>query len=84
LTYNRSKSLQRTLDSLAVQVNGDSGAIELLIIDIIVSTTRAGSLTFRESLPVRRVTESRQERLALLKPMLRRWFGHEPLGICCG
>jgi glycosyltransferase involved in cell wall biosynthesis len=60
-TYNRSESLKRTLDSLAAQVNGDSGAIELLIIDNnCTDDTYRIVEAFRESLPIRRVTERRQ------------------------
>jgi glycosyltransferase involved in cell wall biosynthesis len=60
-TYNRSKSLQRTLESFASQLNEDSGQVELLIIDNnCTDDTHEIVETFRESLPVRRVTESRQ------------------------
>jgi glycosyltransferase involved in cell wall biosynthesis len=60
-TYNRSESLQRTLDSLAKQVNADFGAIELLIIDNnCTDDTHRVVEAFRTILPVRRVTESRQ------------------------
>ena len=60
-TYNRSESLRRTLASLAEQVNAESGAIELLIIDNnCIDDTHRTVEAFRQRLPIRRVTESRQ------------------------
>jgi glycosyltransferase involved in cell wall biosynthesis len=60
-TYNRAESLQRTLGSLAAQLNADSGPIELLIIDNnCTDATYQIVAAFSESLPVRRVAESRQ------------------------
>jgi glycosyltransferase involved in cell wall biosynthesis len=60
-TYNRSESLQRTLESLASQLNADSGVIELLIVDNnCTDDTHQIVESFRVSLPVRRVIESRQ------------------------
>src|SRR5436305_11094952 len=60
-TYNRPESLQRTLESLASQLNADSGVIELLIVDNnCTDDTYQIIEAFRVGLPVRRVTESRQ------------------------
>ena len=60
-TYNRSESLQHTLGSLALQLNASSSVIELLIVDN-NSTDNTYQIVqaFRPSVPVRRVTESRQ------------------------
>jgi glycosyltransferase involved in cell wall biosynthesis len=60
-TYNRSKSLQRTLESFASQLNADSDQVELLIVgNNCTDDTYKIVEAFRGSLPVRRVTESRQ------------------------
>ena len=60
-TYNRSESLQRTLDSLAAQVNVEFGGIQLLIIDNnCTDDTHRVVEAYRNVLPVRRVLESRQ------------------------
>jgi glycosyltransferase involved in cell wall biosynthesis len=60
-TYNRSKSLQRTLESFASQLNADSDQVELLIIDNNCTDDTCEIVeTFRKSLPVRRVTERQQ------------------------
>ena len=60
-TYNRSESLRRTLASLAEQVNAEFGAIELLIVDNnCTDDTHQTVEAFRQRLPIRRVTESRQ------------------------
>jgi glycosyltransferase involved in cell wall biosynthesis len=60
-TYNRAKSLRRTLESLAKQNNIDLGAIEVLIVD---NNCTDGTVNvvevFRERLQIRRVTETRQ------------------------
>jgi glycosyltransferase involved in cell wall biosynthesis len=58
-TYNRSKSLWRTLDSLAKLNDIDSTAVEVLIVDKNCSDGTADVVeAFREKLPIRRVTES--------------------------
>jgi glycosyltransferase involved in cell wall biosynthesis len=60
-TYNRSESLWRTLDSLAKQDDIDSEAIEVLIVDNNCTDSTPNVVeAFRERLPVRRLTESRQ------------------------
>ena len=60
-TYNRSESLRRTLDSLAKQNDIDSDAVEVLIVDNNCTDSTANVVeAFRERLPIRRVTESRQ------------------------
>ena len=60
-TYNRSESLWRTLDSLAKQDDIDSGAVEVLIVDNNCTDGTSNVVeAFREKLPIRRVTESRQ------------------------
>ena len=60
-TYNRSESLQRTLNSFASQIGIDLGLVEVLVVD---NNCTDGTLTvveaFRERLPIRRVMESRQ------------------------
>jgi glycosyltransferase involved in cell wall biosynthesis len=59
-TYNRSKSLRRTLISLAECNVTNLGAVEVLIVD---NNCTDGTVSvvdaFREWLPIRRVTESR-------------------------
>jgi len=58
-TYNRSKSLRRTLESLARQNNSDLG--EVLIVDNNCTDGTAEVVgSFRERLPIRLVTESQQ------------------------
>lgn len=60
-TYNRSASLQRTLESFALQRAADSGQVELLIVDNnCTDDTYQIVEKFRVRLPVRRVTERRQ------------------------
>jgi glycosyltransferase involved in cell wall biosynthesis len=60
-TYNRSESLRRTLDSLAKQNNVNFDTVEVLVVDnnCTDDTVRLVE-SFRESLPIRRVTENRQ------------------------
>ena len=58
-TYNRSKGLRRTLESLARQNNINLG--EVLIVDNNCTDDTADVVeSFRETLPIRRITESRQ------------------------
>jgi glucosyl-dolichyl phosphate glucuronosyltransferase len=60
-TYNRSESLQRTLESLGSQLAADSNRVEILIIDNnCTDGTAAVVEAFRERLPIRRVAERRQ------------------------
>src|SRR5262245_48553854 len=60
-TYNRSESLQRTLESLAAQPNANSSATELLIVDNNCTDDTCQIVeAFRLSLPVRRAIEDRQ------------------------
>ena len=60
-TYNRSASLQRTLELFALQRAADSGQVELLIVDNnCTDDTYQIVEEFRVRLPVRRVTERRQ------------------------
>jgi glucosyl-dolichyl phosphate glucuronosyltransferase len=60
-TYNRAQSLQRTLESLAAQVNVEPETIELLIIDNnCTDDTYRIAEAFRNVLPIRRVKENRQ------------------------
>jgi glucosyl-dolichyl phosphate glucuronosyltransferase len=60
-TYNRSESLRRTLDSLARQNNTNLDTIEVLVVDNNCSDDTMDVVqTFRERLPIRRVTENRQ------------------------
>ena len=58
-TYNRSESLQRTLDSLAEQKHID--ATEVLVVDNNCTDQTADVVdAFRYRLPIRRTKESRQ------------------------
>ena len=60
-TYNRSESLWRTLDSLAHQDDINSIAVEVLVVDNnCTDDTPKVIEAFREKLPIRRVTETRQ------------------------
>jgi glycosyltransferase involved in cell wall biosynthesis len=60
-TYNRRKSLRRTLDSLAEQSDINLGAMEVLVVDNnCTDGTPKVVEAFREWLPIRRITESRQ------------------------
>jgi glycosyltransferase involved in cell wall biosynthesis len=60
-TFNRSKSLRRTLDSLAYQRDIKAGSFEVIVVDNNCSDdTRELVDDFRNRLPIRRVTESRQ------------------------
>ena len=60
-TYNRSESLGRTLDSLARQDDIASGAVEVLVVDNNCTDNTSNVVeAFREKLPIRRVTESKQ------------------------
>jgi glycosyltransferase involved in cell wall biosynthesis len=60
-TFNRSQSLQRTLESLASQRNIKTGALEVLIVDNNCTDDTQGVVeAFREKLPIRSVTERRQ------------------------
>ena len=60
-TYNRSASLQRTLESFALQCPADFGQVELLVVDNnCTDDTDLIVEEFRVRLPVRRVTERRQ------------------------
>jgi glycosyltransferase involved in cell wall biosynthesis len=60
-TYNRSESLQRTLDSLANQNDINLDAMEVLVVDNNCTDGTANVVeAFRKRLPIRRVTESRQ------------------------
>ena len=60
-TYNRSQSLQRTLNSFASQIDINLGPVEVLIVDNnCTDDTPKVVEAFRERLPIRRVTESRQ------------------------
>jgi len=59
-TYNRSKSLWRTLDSIAKLNDIKSTAVEILIVDKNCSDGSSNVVeAFREKLPIRRVSESR-------------------------
>jgi glucosyl-dolichyl phosphate glucuronosyltransferase len=59
-TYNRSKSLWRTLDSIAKLNDIDSTAVEILIVDKNCNDGTSDVVeAFREKLPIRRVSESR-------------------------
>jgi GT2 family glycosyltransferase len=60
-TYNRSKSLKRTLASLAAQKGVDANLIEVLAVDNNSSDDTQKTLDgFRQILPIRSVTESEQ------------------------
>jgi glycosyltransferase involved in cell wall biosynthesis len=60
-TYNRCESLRRTLESLVSQKNIDLDTAEVLVIDNNCTDGTANVVeTFRERLPIRRVTENRQ------------------------
>src|SRR6476469_8738688 len=60
-TYNRSKSLQRTLESLVEQNDLDSVALEILIIDNNCTDDTSDVVeSFQKKLPIRRITESCQ------------------------
>ena len=60
-TYNRSESLRRTLDSLAKQNNINLDAMEVLVVDNNCTDGTPNVVeAFRERIPIRRVTESRQ------------------------
>src|ERR1017187_1820515 len=60
-TFNRSQSLRRTLDSLTSQNDIKAGTVEVLIVDNnCTDDTQEMVEAFRERLPIRRVTESRQ------------------------
>ena len=60
-TYNRSESLQRTLDSLTEQKRIDLDVTEVLVVDNNCTDETANVVeAFRERLPIRRVKESRQ------------------------
>jgi glycosyltransferase involved in cell wall biosynthesis len=59
-TYNRSKSLWRTLDSIAKLNDINSTAVEILIVDKNCNDGSSDVVeAFREKLPIRRVSESR-------------------------
>jgi glycosyltransferase involved in cell wall biosynthesis len=60
-TYNRSERLRRTLDSLTREREGNSGTIEVVVVDNNCTDNTANVVdAFQERLPIRRVTESRQ------------------------
>jgi glycosyltransferase involved in cell wall biosynthesis len=60
-TYNRSKSLWRTLNSLVKQNNIHSSAVEVLIVDNNCTDDTSNVVNaFRDKLPIRRVAEYRQ------------------------
>ena len=60
-TYNRSQSLQRTLNSFASQIDINLGPVEVLVVDNNCTDDTPNVVeAFRERLPIRRVTESRQ------------------------
>src|SRR5215467_13006973 len=60
-TYNRSKSLRRTLESLVEQNDLDFGALEILIIDNNCTDDTSDVVdAFQKKLPIRRITESCQ------------------------
>ncbi len=60
-TYNRSESLRRTLNSFISQNDINDGSVEVLIVDNnCTDDTHKVVEAFRERLPIRRVTESKQ------------------------
>lgn len=60
-THNRSESLCRTLNSLVTQINIKPGAAEVLVVDNNCTDATIDVIeTFRDRLPIRRVTENQQ------------------------
>ncbi len=60
-THNRSQSLHRTLNTIASQIDIDFGCTEVLVVDNNCTDETPDVVeAFREKLPIRRVTESRQ------------------------
>src|SRR5262245_2397086 len=60
-TYNRRQSLQRTLNSFAPQIDNNLSPVEVLVVDNnCTDGTPKVVEAFREKLPIRRITETRQ------------------------